>query len=309
VALKAASFDYAAPDTVEEVLAILAEHGPEAKVLAGGQSLVPRMAFRLERPKVLVDIGRVGGLADVEEVEGELSIGARVTHRRLELGVSADPLGRLLAVAGRHIGHLPIRVRGTFGGSLAYADPAAEWCLLATALGARIGIASARGHRFVEAQDFFRTPLGTPLAPGDFFSTASLFVTALEPDELIDKVMLPLLGPRARVGFAELSRRQNDSAFVSAAAAIVIEGGEVRRAFLGIGGRGTGLVRLRGVEPTLVGRPLGHEEAAAAAGAAAAAAQPVTDVHGSAEYRRALVEVLVRRSIEQAAELNGKAVA
>ncbi|HWD76413.1 MAG TPA: FAD binding domain-containing protein, partial [Solirubrobacteraceae bacterium] len=174
--MKAASFEYAGPDTVEEVLALLGEHGPEAKVLAGGQSLVPRMAFRLERPKVLVDIGGVGGLDGVEEVDGELSIGARVTHRRLELGVSADPIGRLLTLAGGHIGHLPIRVRGTFGGSVAYADPAAEWCLLATTLGARIGVASARGHRFVEAGDFFRTPLGTPLAPGDFFSTASSFV-------------------------------------------------------------------------------------------------------------------------------------
>jgi carbon-monoxide dehydrogenase medium subunit len=307
--LKAARFDYVAPDTVGEVLALLAEHGPQAKVLAGGQSLVPRMAFRLERPSVLVDIGRVGGLDGIEEIDGELSIGARVTHRRLELGVSADPVGRLLAAAGGHIGHLPIRVRGTFGGSLAYADPAAEWCLLATTLGARIGIASAGGRRFVAAGDFFCSPLGAPLAPGDFFSTASSFVTALEPHELIDTVMLPLLGPGAGVGFAELSRRQNDSAFVSAAAAIVIDRGEVRRAFLGIGGRGTGPVRLREVEAALVGRPLGRAEAASAAAAAAAVAQPVTDIHGSAEYRRALVEVLVRRSIEQAADVNRTAAA
>jgi carbon-monoxide dehydrogenase medium subunit len=307
--LKAASFDYAAPDTVEEVLELLAEHGPEAKVLAGGQSLVPRMAFRLERPRVLVDIGRVRELVNVEDVEAELSVGARVTHRRLELGVSADPLGRLLTLAGGHIGHLPIRVRGTFGGSLAYADPAAEWCLLATTLGARIGIASARGHRYVEAGDFFRTPLGTPLAPGDFFTTASSFVTALEPDELIDKVMLPLLGPSAGVGFAELSRRQNDSALVSAAAAIVMDGDEVGRAYLGVGGRGTGPVRLHEAEAALVGSPLGREEAADAARTAAAVAQPVTDIHGSAEYRRALVEVLVRRSIEQAADLNRTVVA
>jgi carbon-monoxide dehydrogenase medium subunit len=307
--LKAASFDYAAPDTVEEVLELLAEHGPEAKVLAGGQSLVPRMALRLERPGVLVDIGRVSELVDVEEIEGELSVGARVTHRRLELGVCADPLGRLLTLAGGHIGHLPIRVRGTFGGSLAYADPAAEWCLLATTLGARIGIASARGHRYVEAGDFFRTPLGTPLAPGDFFTTASSFVTALEPDELIDKVMLPLLGPSAGVGFAELSRRQNDSALVSAAAAIVMDGDEVGRAYLGVGGRGTGPVRLHEAEAALVGSPLGREEAADAARTAAAVAQPVTDIHGSAEYRRALVEVLVRRSIEQAADLNRTVVA
>ena len=178
-----------------------------------------------------------------------------MTHRRLELGVSPDPLGRLLTLAGRHIGHLPIRVRGTFGGSLAYADPAAEWCLLATVLGARIGIASARGHRFVEAGDFFRTPLGAPLAPDDFFGTASSFATALEPDELIDEVRLPLLGPGGSVGFAEFSRRENDSAFVSAAAAIEIDEGEVKRAFVGVGGRGTGPVRAREAEAALVGSP------------------------------------------------------
>jgi carbon-monoxide dehydrogenase medium subunit len=299
--MKPASFDYAAPDSVDEVLALLAAYGPEAKVLAGGQSLVPRMAFRLERPTLLVDIGRLAELDKVAAVDGELSIGARVTHRRLELGVSPDPLGRLLTLAGRHIGHLPIRVRGTFGGSLAYADPAAEWCLLATALGARIGIASARGHRFVEARDFLRTPLGTPFAPGDFFRTASSFATALQPDELIDEVRLPLLGRGAGVGFAEFSRRENDSAFVSAAAAIVSDGGEVKRAFLGVGGRGTGPVRAGEAEAALVGRRLGPAEAAQAARAAAAAVEPVSDIHGSAEYRRGLVEVLVRRSIEQAA--------
>jgi carbon-monoxide dehydrogenase medium subunit len=289
------------------VLALLAEHGPEAKVLAGGQSLVPRMALRLERPKLVVDIGRARGLDEILEIDGELSIGARVTHHRLELGVASDPLGRLLALAGRHIGHLPIRVRGTFGGSIAYADPSAEWCLLATMLGARVGISSARGHRFVDAGDFFRTPLGTPFPPGDFFRTGSSFVTALEPDELVDQVRLPLLGPRAGVGFAELSRRENDSAFVSAAAAIAIDEGKVTRAFLGVGGRGTGPVRVRDAEAALVGHPLGPERSAAAAAAAAAAVAPVSDIHGSAEYRRGLVEVLLRRAIGQVTGLNGRA--
>jgi aerobic carbon-monoxide dehydrogenase medium subunit len=307
--MKPASFDYAAPETIVEVLALLAEHGSEAKVLAGGQSLVPRMAFRLERPALLVDIGRVDGLDGVATVNGELSIGARVTHRRLELGVSPDPLGHLLTLAGRHVGHLPIRVRGTFGGSLAYADPAAEWCLLAVTLGARIGIASARGHRVIEAEDFFRTPRGTPFAPGDFFATASSFGTALEPDELIDEVRLPLLGRTAGVGFAEFSRRENDSAFVSAAAAIVTEEGVVKRAFLGVGGRGTGPVCPGEAEAALLGRRLGPPAAADAARTAAAAIQPVSDIHGSAEYRRGLIEVLVRRAIEQAAGSLARAAA
>src|SRR2546421_2991791 len=148
--MKPVSFTYAAPETLDEVFELLAEHRSAAKVLAGGQSLVPRMAFRMERPKLVIDIGRVGGLDGVAAADGELSVGARVTHRRLELGVCADPLGRLLQRAGAHIGHLPIRVRGTLGGSIAYADPAAEWCLLATVLDARIGVESARGRRLIE---------------------------------------------------------------------------------------------------------------------------------------------------------------
>jgi carbon-monoxide dehydrogenase medium subunit len=304
--MKPANFDYAAPETLDEVLALLAEHGSEAKVLAGGQSLVPRMAFRLDRPALLVDINRLRGLDEVTTVDGELAVGARVTHRRLELGVSPDPVGDLLALAGRHIGHLPIRVRGTFGGSIAYADPSAEWCLLAVTLGARMGIASARGHRSVEAGDFFRTPLGTPFEPGDFFHTASSFATTLEPDELIDEVKLPLLGANAGVGFAEFSRRENDSAFVSAAAAIVLDEGKVKRAFLGIGGRGTGPVRAGEAEAVLRGSGLEPSVISVAAAAAASAIDPVSDFHGTAEYRRAAAEVLVRRSIEQAAGVNGR---
>jgi carbon-monoxide dehydrogenase medium subunit len=296
--MKPVNFDYTAPDTLNEVLALLGEHGRDAKVLAGGQTLVPRMAFRFERPTVVIDIGRVAGLDNVDAVDGELSIGARVTHRRLELGVSEDPLGQLLALAGGHIGHLPIRVRGTIGGSLAYSDPSSEWCVLAVALGARIGIASVRGHRFVEAANFFGTPSATSLEPGDFFRTA--FENALEADELIDEVRLPLLGSGAAIGFAEFSRRRNDSALASAAVAVDFEQGLVSRAFVGIGGRGTGRIRVGEAETALVGSTLDPAAIAGASRAAALAAEPVSDFHGSGDYRRALVEVLVRRSLEQA---------
>lgn len=212
-----------------------------------------------------------------------------------------------MTIAGRHIGHLPIRVRGTFGGSVAYADPSAEWCLLCTMLDARIGIVSARGHRFVAAEDFFQTPLGTPFAPANFFETGSSFQTALEADELVDEVRLPLLGPSAGVGFAELSRRENDSAFVSAAAAIVLDGEKVTQAFLGVGGRGIGPVSASTAEAALVDHRLGPEQIADAARTAAAAVEPVSDIHGSPEYRRGLVEALVRRAIEQAADQAARA--
>jgi carbon-monoxide dehydrogenase medium subunit len=298
--MKPAHFEYRSPEALDEVLALLAEYGPEAKVLAGGQSLVPRMAFRFERPSVVVDLGRVSGLDDVRESDGELSIGSRVTHRRLELGVSADPLGRLLTLAGRHIGDLPIRVRGTFGGSIAYADTASEWCVLAVALGARIGITSTRGRRFVDAEDFFGSPYAIALDPGDFFRTA--FETALKPDELIEEVRLPLLGPGASVAFAEFSRRKNDSALASVAVALELDDGEVRHAYLGVGGRGTGRVRVREAEAALVGASLDPSAIADAAREAAAALTPVSDHRASADYRRGLIEVLARRSLEQAAD-------
>jgi aerobic carbon-monoxide dehydrogenase medium subunit len=297
--MKPVSFDYTAPDTLDEVLALLGRHGRDATLLAGGQTLVPRMAFRFERPAVVIDIGRVAGLDAVAANDGELSIGARVTHRRLELGVSEDPLGRLLALAAGHIGHLPIRVRGTIGGSLAYGDPSSEWCVLAVALGARIGVASVRGHRFIEAANFFGTPRATALEPGDFFRTA--FETALEGDELIDEVRLPLLGTGAAVGFAEFSRRRNDSALVSAAVAVDLDQGLVSRAFVGVGGRGTGRLRAGEAETALIGSTLDAAAIGSASRAAAATVDPVSDLHGSADYRRALVEVLVRRALEQAA--------
>ncbi|HET8758012.1 MAG TPA: FAD binding domain-containing protein, partial [Solirubrobacteraceae bacterium] len=182
--MKPSSFRYERPATVAETLDLLGHHGDDAKVLAGGQSLVPMMSFRLARPDVLVDVNRVRGLAGITVADGELRVGTLVRHAALARPVVDDPVGTLLARAARHVGHLPIRERGTFGGSLAHADPAAEWCLLAVTLSAQMVLDSARGDRIVGAEDFLQYS----------------FVTALAADELLREVRLPLLGAGARVG-------------------------------------------------------------------------------------------------------------
>ncbi len=184
--MKPASFHYHAPRTVEEAIATLADVAPDdGRVLAGGQSLVPTMAFRLAQPAHLVDINRIDGL-DRLAVDGEaLSIGAGVRHAAFHRPVTDGPLGRLLAAVVRHIAHVPIRTRGTFCGSLAHADPASEWCLVAATLDARMTARSTRGER--------------TLAPGEFF--AGIMTTAIEPDELLAEVRLPVLPNDTRFGF------------------------------------------------------------------------------------------------------------
>lgn len=282
--MKPAPFEYKAPETLDEAISDLAECGDEGKILAGGQSLVPSMNFRLARPAILIDLNRVPGLDRLETSAGKLEIGALVRHVRLESPVNDDPLSGLLNSSARLVGHLPIRVRGTFGGSLAHADPAAEWCLLATVLDAEIVATSVRGQRVIPASEFFRT----------------VFTTALEPDEILSSVRLPLLGKSARAGFVEFSRRAGDFAIVAAMAVLQLEGSRVSAARIGIGGvEGTPL-RATTAEGLLVGEEPDRSLIAEAAACAAENSSPMEDIHGSVEYRKDLVRVLVRRAIEAA---------
>jgi carbon-monoxide dehydrogenase medium subunit len=282
--VKPPSFRYERPATVAEALDLLSRHGDEAKVLAGGQSLVPMMSFRLARPDVLVDVNRLGELAGLAVDDGELRVGTLVRHATLERGAVDDPLGTLLARAARHVGHLPIRERGTFGGSLAHADPAAEWCLVAVTLSARMVLESVRGDRVVGAEDFL----------------ASTFVTALEPDELLREVRLPLLGPGARVGFQEFSRRDGDFAMAAVAVVLTVDGGSIREARIGLGGVGGRPARAVEAEAALAGAEPGPASFREAAALAARHADPVADIHASAEHRRRVIEVLTRRALEEA---------
>ena len=295
--MKPARFAYTAPDSVEGVLDALDRFGDEAKVLSGGQSLVPMMNFRLARPEVIVDIGRVTGLDRLTVANGTLAVGARVRHIQMEAPAVATPsggsaplggvLGSLLAGVAHHVGHLPIRVRGTFGGSIAHADPAAEWCIVARTLDAEMVARRRDGERTILAADFFET----------------VFTTALAPEELLVAVHLPILGDDWRAGFCEFSRRVGDFAVVAAMTALRLDPatGAIAEARIGVGGVAGVPVRLRGAEATLEGEAPGAELFAASAAAAAGEVDPVGDLHGSAAYRRDLVRAMVSRSLAQGA--------
>ena len=279
--MKPAAFHYERPHDVAEVLDLLAEHGDEAKILAGGQSLVPMMNFRLARPEVIIDIGVVPGLDHLVTHEEYVAIGTRVRHIELEQPATDGPLGSILAAAARHVGHLPIRLRGTFGGSIAHADPAAEWCLLAQTLNADVVVASTRGERMIAAADLFQ----------------SAFVTSIADDELLTQVRLPCLDSDWKTGFSEFSRRAGDFAVVAVASAVRLVDGRIAEARIGAAGVGAIPVRLSQTEMMLVGHPLGPETIDAASEVAGGEVDPRGDIHGSADYRRDLVRALTRRAL------------
>jgi carbon-monoxide dehydrogenase medium subunit len=282
--MKPVAFRYFAPDTIDGALDRLTEHGDEGKILAGGQSLVPAMNFRLARPSSLIDINRIGALDYVREEDGALRIGALARHRRFERPVAAGALAAFLPHVARHIAHLPIRARGTFCGSVAHADPASEWCLVAATLDAELVIASRRGTRALRADAFFVTAL----------------TTALEPDELLSEIRLPLLDAGWQSGFAEFSRRAGDYALAMCAAFLRVEDGRVVEARVGIGGATDRPTRIAAAEAALIGSDGGAEIRREAGDIAADAIDPLEDVQASAEFRRQLVRAMVQRALTQA---------
>jgi carbon-monoxide dehydrogenase medium subunit len=282
--MKPAPFEYHAPATLAEAITLLEMYGEHAKILAGGQSLVPAMNFRIARPEVLIDINRIRDLPPLSKRVGILSIGALTRHIAFEAQVELGVLGRMLPKIARHIGHVPIRTRGTFCGSLAHADPASEWCTLAVTLGAEIIARSTKGERTIAANDFFR----------------ALFTTVLRPDELITEVRLPILSDDWRLGFVEFSRRAGDYAIVMAITAVRVSGGRIAEARVGLGGVSDRPKRSPCAEAELIGRPIDREAMLAAAAAAKAEAEPLEDLQAPADYKRDLVAVMVRRALEQA---------
>jgi len=281
--MKPAPFRYHAPKTIDEAVALLAELAPQdGRVLAGGQSLVPIMAFRLARPAHLVDINGVDALRRLE-VEGDaLCIGACVRHEGFRRPVIPGPLGNLLADIVRHIAHYPVRTRGTFCGSIAHADPASEWCAAAVALGARIVARSVRGTRVIPAADFF----------------TGIMTTTLEEDELLTEVQLPLLPSDTRFGFYEFSRRAGDFAIAMAVALYRAQDGRMVEPRIAIGGAEARARRIAAAEQVLAGHAPDAETFAAAAAAAAYDIDPLEDAMTSAEYRRRLVGTVTRRALE-----------
>jgi len=284
--MKPAAFRYHAPKTVDEAIAILAEvAADDGRVLAGGQSLVPTMAFRLAKPGHLVDINGVAALKRVGIEDGKLVIGACVRHAAFHQPVCEGPLGKLLTDVVKHIAHYPIRNRGTFCGSLAHADPSSEWCLVLTALDGEVLAKSARGERVIAARDFFK----------------GIMSTALRDDELLVEARLPILAADTRCGFNEFSRRAGDYALAAALACFRIENGKIVEPRLALGGAEVNPRRIPEAEKALIGAAPGDQAFRAAAHAAAAAIDPMVDITTDAEFRRDLVLAVTRRALERAA--------
>jgi aerobic carbon-monoxide dehydrogenase medium subunit len=284
--MKPAPFIRHVPRTLDEALRILAEVAPQdGRVLAGGQSLVPIMAFRLAKPAHLVDINEVVGLDKIASDGKTLSIGARVRHAAFHKSVIDNPLGKLLSNVARHIAHYPIRMRGTFCGSLAHADPASEWCLVAATFDATIVAKSTRGERLIAAKDFFE----------------GIMTTALAEDELLAEVRLPLLAADAKFGFNEFNRRAGDFAMAASLVTYRLKGGKIVDARVGLAGAEASPRRIAQAEAALNGKTPDDAAFRAAAEAAAAAIDPLVDHQTDADYRRDLVRAVVRRALEQAA--------
>ncbi|MGY1693018.1 FAD binding domain-containing protein [Geodermatophilus sp. SYSU D01105] len=286
--MKPAPFDYLAPTTVEETLAVLREHGDDAKVLAGGQSLVPMLNFRLARPAVLVDVNSVAGLDEVA-VDGEtLTLGATVRQRALETRLPdrlpPSSAWTLLPRAVAHVGHKQIRARGTVGGSLAHADPAAELPAAVTALGATFCLRSAEGEREVGPDEFFE----------------GFFTTCLAPEELLVAVRFPAWPAGTGTSFLEVSRRRGDFAQVAVAAAVTVDDGRITRAGVALAGVAAGTVDAQDLVAGLVGQEPAPATFAGLAADYAATLDPPPDVHGPAEYRRALAAHLLERALTEA---------
>jgi aerobic carbon-monoxide dehydrogenase medium subunit len=284
--MKPAAFRYHAPKTVDEAVALLAEFADDdGRVLAGGQSLVPTMAFRLARPSHLVDINGVEALNRLAVADGKLVIGACVRHSAFHKPVCEGPLGKLLTDVVHHIAHYPIRNRGTFCGSLAHADPASEWCLVLAALDGEVVAKSVRGARSIAARDFFK----------------GIMTTALRDDELLVEARLPLLPAGTRCGFYEFSRRAGDFALAAAVGVYRLDGGKIAEPRLAIGGAEVNPRRIAQAERALAGAAPGDQAFRAAAQAAMEAIDPMEDIINSAEFRRDLVLAVARRALERAA--------
>ena len=284
--MKPARFEYAAPRTTQEALALLARHGSGAKVLAGGQSLLPVLNFRLARPSVLIDLNGIPGLDTIEEdpTTRELVIGALARQSDVERAPVVARLNPLLAEALRHVGHRTIRNRGTVVGSLAHADPAAELPLVLVTLEGRVKLANGERERWVTAREFF----------------VSYLTTALEPDELLIEARFPVLKEGSGWAIEEFSRRNGDFALAAACVTLEIVSGVVARCAVAVAGGGPTPVRAPDAERALTGHELSDAVITEAAALAAAGCEFDSDIHGSAEYRRHLTQTLVGRALSAA---------
>lgn len=283
--MKPAAFDYYDPQHIDEALELVGKFGDAAKVLAGGQSLVPLMNFRLARPAHLVDLNRIAGLADLRTEDSWLVIGAMTRQHAVERSPTLRQWPLIVEALG-HVGHLAIRSRGTIGGSLAHGDPAAELPAVMTALDARFEIRSRTRRRTSGTGEFFVTHL----------------TTSLQPDELLVEVRVPPLPPRTGWSFREISRRHGDFALVGVAALLTLDpAGAIERVRLVFTGVGPVPTRAEAAEAALLGQPPGAPVLREAAEVAARDLDPPSDLHAGAEYRREVAQVLAREALAESA--------
>jgi CO/xanthine dehydrogenase FAD-binding subunit len=283
--MKPAIFDYLAATSIDMAVAALARApGGEAKIIAGGQSLVPMLNFRLIRPSLLVDINGIAALAYIDEAGAAIRVGALTRHYQLETAPLIARHFPVLSCAMTHVAHLAIRNRGTIGGSLSHADPAAELPMLALLLDAKFGIASPSGRRTVAACDFFLDALTVDLGGAD----------------MLTEIVLPKLPPRTGWGFAEVARRHGDFALAAAAATLTVSAGAIVQARIAVTGVGPTPLRAAAAEALLTGHALDAALAGRAVDAVRAVIEPETDLHASSDYRRHLAGVLTGRALAAA---------
>jgi carbon-monoxide dehydrogenase medium subunit len=279
-----AKFDYVRPGSLDEAVRALADGGDDAKIIAGGQSLVPMLNFRLLRPAILVDINRIAGLDVIKDNESHIRIGALTRHYQLETSPIVARHLPVLSCAMTHVAHLAIRNRGTIGGSLSHADPAAELPMMALLLDAELHIASASGARTISARDFLLDTMTVDLSSA----------------EILTEIVLPKLPPRTGWGFEEVARRHGDFALAAVAATLTVADGAIAQARIALTGVGPTALRAGDAERLLIGRALDEGLTDRAIGAVRAAIRPETDLHASSDYRRHLAGVLAGRALAAA---------
>jgi len=282
--MKPAAFDYVVANSIDMAVASLAEAGAAAKIIAGGQSLVPMLNFRLLRPSILIDINRISGLSFIEDAGKSIHVGALTRHFQLEISPVIARHLPVLACAMTHVAHLAIRNRGTMGGSLSHADPAAELPMIALLLDAEIHSISAAGKRIIAARDFFLDTLTVDLAGG----------------EIVTEIVLPKLPPKTGWGFEEVARRRGDFALAAVAVTLTVSAGSIAQARIALTGVGPTPLRATEAEALLVGHASEPRLIGRVTDAVRAAIEPDTDLHASSDYRRHLAGVLTERALAAA---------
>jgi carbon-monoxide dehydrogenase medium subunit len=279
-----AAFDYRAASTLDEALTVLQERGDDAKVMAGGQSLIPLLKLRFAQPGMLVDIGRLQGLSGLTRSNGQLKIGALTRHAEIERSQDLGGVWAILPEAAHWIADPLVRNQGTIGGSICHADPSGDWGSVMLALDADLVARSSKGERVIRAADFFDSP----------------FMTALHPDEILTEIRIALSSRQAAGAYNKLERKVGDFATVAVGVQVELDGGKVSRAGIGLTSVGATNIKATAAENTLIGREPTDDLIAEAARQAAAAAEPKSDVRGSAEFKKDVVRVFVQRGLKTA---------